>query len=430
MKLRDLQERRTALVMEMRGITDKPAGNGGDLSAEQAQKFDALKADLTGLEKSIERQAFLDEAERRAAGTPVTGSGDAAFDTELRQFSLVKAIAAKSGLSVDDGREREMSAELERRSGRKAQGVMVPMSVFEKRVLTTALPAGGPGSNLISTDHRGDLYFDRLRARLVIRRLGATVLSGLVGNVDIPALAASATAGWVAENAALTPSDPEFRQVTMGPKHAGAIVELSRNMLMQTSPDIEALIRDDLAKVLAEAVDRVAIKGGGTNEPDGILETSGIGSVALGDVGAALTWDDVNDLVAQVEVDDADAGALAFLTNAKVRNSCRKALKVSGDAGAGFIWSEPAALAGYPAAVTSLVPSNLTKSTGTALSAMIFGNFNDMLMGFWSELDILVNPFESTAYAKGNVQVRAMMTLDLAIRHPQSFAAITDIVTA
>jgi len=417
-------------VAAMRAIVNQAETEKRDLSAEETTRFDTLKAEAAKVEANIQRQASLDELERRATGTPITGTDDHNFDDEVRQFSLVRAIAAASGMSVDAGREREVSAELERRSGRKAQGVMVPMAVFEKRVLTTALPADGAGANMIGMDHRGDLFIDALRNRLVIRRLGARVISGLVGNLEIPNLKGSASSGWVAENAALTASDPKFGKISMSPKHAGGIVEMSRNMLMQSSPDVEALVRADLSSVLAEAVDKVAIVGGGTNEPSGILATSGIGSVAIGATGGALTWDKINDLMAELEIDNADEGALAFLTNAKVRNAARKALKVTGDASGGFLWSDPATLAGYPAAVTNLVPSDLTKSTGTALSALIFGNFSDLILGFWSELDLLVNPYESTAYAKGNVSVRAMMTLDLAVRHTESFAAIRDITTA
>lgn len=430
MNLRELQEQRSMTVAAMRGIVDKAEAEHRDLSAEETAKFDTLKAEAAKVEASITRQATLDELERRATGTPISGTGDHTFDDEVRQFSLVKAIAAASGMSVDAGREREISAELERRSGRKAQGIMVPMAALEQRVLTTALPADGAGSNLVSMDHRGDLFVDALRQRLVIRRLGARVISGLVGNLEIPNLKASASTGWVAENSALTASDPKFGSITMNPRHAGGIVEMSRQMLLQSSPDVEALVRADLSAVLAEAVDKVAVVGGGANEPTGILATSGIGDVAIGTTGGALTWDKVNDLMAELEIDNADEGNLAFLTNAKVRNAARKALKVSGDASGGFIWSEPNALAGYPAAVTNLVPSDLVKSTGTGLSALIFGNFQDLILGFWSELDLLVNPYESTAYAKGNVSVRAMMTLDLAVRHTESFAAIQDVATS
>jgi HK97 family phage major capsid protein len=413
MKLRDLMEQRGRIVADMRGITEKPLGDGGDLNAEQAQRFDTLKTELTGLEKRIERQGFLDEAERRASGLPVTGTGDHQLDTEMRSFSLVKAIAAASGLNVDAGREKELSAELERRSGRKAQGIMCPYSVMERRVLTTAAPAGGPGSNIITTDYKGELFIDRLRAKMVVRRLGARVLTGLVGNLAIPGLKASASAAWVGENAALTPSDPEYRQVTMTPKHAGGIVEMSRNMLMQSSPDVESLVRDDLAKILAEAVDRVAIDGGGTNEPDGILQ---VATTKTHDM-ATPSWSNLLALIGLVE--DADAEGTAFLAHPAVFRKFQQTYKNPSAPEVGYIMTERGTLAGYTAASSTMAPTVASPASGS----IIFGNFSEMVLGFWSELDILVNPFESTAYAKGNVQVRAMMTCDLAVRHAESFAA-------
>ena len=425
MHIREIKEQRNMAVTGMRAILDKASTENRDLTAEENQKYDAMKGDVLKLDGSIRRQEELDDFERRSAGTPVTGNADAKLDAELRNFSITRAIAGAAGMNVDDGREKEISAELERRSGRKAEGIMVPYQTMERRVLTSALPAGGPGSNVIATDFRGDLFIDRLRAAMVVRRLGARVLTGLVGNVAIPGLKASASAGWVAENTALTASDPTFRQVGLTPKHAGGIVEMSRNMLMQSSPDVETLIRDDLALILAEAVDAVAIQGGGANQPTGILATAGIGDVAMGATGGAPTWAAVLSLIASLE--NANTEGKAFLTNPSVVIKCRQTLK---DAGLpGHLMEAPNDLAGYPLASTTLVPSNLTKSSGTGLSALIFGDFSDLILGFWSELDILVNPFESTAYSKGNVQVRAMMTLDLAVRHPESFAAIKDIAT-
>lgn len=436
MKLKDLLEKRSQVVAAMRQITDNPQGQGGDLSEDQAHKFDEMRADLASLEKQIERRQIIDEVERRMSGEPIIGSGDDRFDDACRNFSLRTAIAAQvPDLNVDAGREREISQELQRRSGRAHNGITVPLSVFheriEQRVITTTAPVGGPGSNIIATDHRGDQFIDLLRAALRVRGLGATVLAGLVGNVDIPRQKAAATAGWVAENAALGTSDLQFDSVALTPKHAGCITEFSRNMLMQSSPDVEQLIRRDFAAVLAQAVDSVAIQGGGSNEPTGVLGTAGIGSVAMGTNGGAITWDAVQDLIAEVDIGNALTGSLAFLTNAKVRKSGRKTLKVSGDAGAGFVWEQPNQLAGYTAGVTNLVPSNLDKGTSTGVcSALIFGNWADLLLGYWSELDVLVNPFESSAYAKGNVQVRGMLTVDVAVRHAESFAAIQDLTTA
>jgi hypothetical protein len=191
MKLRELLESRGRVIAEMRGLTDKPAGTNGDLSQEQEQRFATLKGELASFETRINREQLVAEAERRMAGEAVSGTGDDRLDTALDGFSLRRAILSQvPGHTEDCGRERELSSEIARRAGRPFQGIAVPMSVFQKRieqrVMTTALPAGGPGSNLIATDYRGDQYIDILRAAMVIRQLGARVLNGLVGNVSIP----------------------------------------------------------------------------------------------------------------------------------------------------------------------------------------------------------------------------------------------------
>lgn len=429
MNLNAIREQRAGKVGEMRALLAKADAEKRGLSADEQAKFDALKTEVTDLEGQAARAQFLDDAERRMQGTPVAGSGDRNFDTECRAFSLTRAIAAQlPNSTVDAGREREISTELARRSGRNFEGIAVPMAVFEERVLTTAAPAGGPGSNIIATDYRGDQFIDRLRNAIKVRGLGATVLSNLVGNVDIPRLKASTTTGWVAENAALSASDPQLEKVSLTPKHCGAIVEYSRNMLQQASPDVEQLMRRDMAGMLAEAVDLAAINGSGaSNQPRGIMQTSGIGSVAIGTNGGPITWASVIDLIAAV--DTANAVGSGFLTNSKVVKSARKTL-VTATYGDRMVMDTSDRLAGYPVAVTNLVPSTLTKGSSNGVcSALIFGNWADLLLGYWSELDVLVNPYESTAYSKGNVQIRAMVTMDVQVRQPASFASIQDLTT-
>lgn len=417
MTLRELREKRSRIVAEMRQITDSPEGDSGDVSEEQGKRFEVLKGELTLVEKQEERQRLIDEADRRAGGQPISGEGDAAFDRECRSFSLTRAIAGAAGLEVDDGREREVSAELKRRNKGAFKGVAVPMAVFEKRVITTAAPVGGPGANIIATDFRGDQFVDILRTRMVTQKLGATVLSGLTGNVDIPRLKASATTGWVAENAAITPSDHEFDKVSLAPKHVGCITEFSRNMLLQSTPDIEQLIRNDFAKILAEALDVAALVGGGSNEPDGILSVSGVDkTTSMSTPG----WDSVLDLIDIV--DEANAMGTGFAMRPLAATTLRKTPKVDSTDSV-MVMEAPDNLAGYPVARTTLIP--IVDATPDTTS-VIFGQWSDLLIGYWSTLDILANPYESTAYSKGNVSVRGMLTADIQLRHLESFAASVD----
>ena len=254
----------------------------------------------------------------------IGGDRDEHLGAELRNYSLTRAVAGAAGLGVDWGRERELSTEIAKRSGRSFQGIAVPMSLFthapvEKRTVTTAAPGGGPGGNVISTDYRGDQFIDILRPKSVVYRAGATLLTGLVGNVAIPRLSKSTGFAWVAENAAITPSDPEVLQVTLSPKHGGGITEYSRNMLLQSSPDIERLFRSDMAQVIASGVDKAAINGGGANEPVGILRTASIGDVPGGAAGLAPTWANILALIIAT-VENANATAAGFFSDAQRRS--------------------------------------------------------------------------------------------------------------
>lgn len=421
MKMKDLLEQRGRVVASMREMTDNPGGEGGDLSTEQSQRFDTLKGELGALEKRIERQSLLDEADRRTQGQQITGTGDDRFDLLLRDYRFVRAIACQiPGMTVDAGLELEANQELQRRMGVKSNGIMCPMSIFQKRIISTDNPVTGPGSNIISTDFRGDLYIDILRAKLKVNSLGATVLNGLHGNVDIPKMKSSATSGWVAENAALTPSEQGFDKVSMTPKHVGVLTEITRNMIQQSTPDIEILVRSDFAGKLAEAVDRAAIKGGGSNEPDGILELADTTDHNM----ATPSWDNLLELIGLVE--DANSEGTAFLGHPSVFRALRRTLKDASAAELGYIMPELAALAGYPVARTTLGPTVSSPVSGS----LIFGAWSDLILGYWSAFEILVNPYESTAYSKGNVQVRGLLTCDLAVRHAESFAASQNVGTA
>lgn len=405
MKVHAIREKRALLTVEARALLTAAETESRELTAEQRSRFDAIKGEVVALEADEGRAQFLADAERRMTGDPVTGGGDKNFDAECRAFSLTKAIASQlPNSNVDAGREREVSIELRKRSGRTGDGIMVPLCVFEERVITTALPAGGPGGNLIGTDYRGDLYFDRLRASLRIKQLGATALSNLTGNVDIPNLKTSATAAWVAENSAIPASDLAFGKASLTPRHAGAITEFSRNMILQSSPDIETLVRNDFAQVLAEAVDKAAIDGAGGIAPTGILTLKPPTAIT------GPTWLEVLGQIALLE--NVNASGTGWLVNPSSVKKLRSTPMTATDTASNMLMSTPTELGGYPLLASTLMPAGVA----------IFGNWSDLLIGYWSAFDLLVNPYESGAYSKGNISIRAMVTCDVAVRHPESFA--------
>ena len=345
---------------------------------------------------------------------------------EKKEYSLMRAINNAANGRVG-GFEKEISDELAKKYGREARGFYVPSQIMFKRDIATTSTYGA-GSNLISTDHLAAEYIDALRANLVIAGLGARMLQDLKGNVSIPALNAKTSVGFVAENAApASEGAPTFRAVTMSPKTLLQYVDISRRLAMQSDPSVEQLVRDDMTRQFAAKIDEVAIEGSsGGAEPTGILATSGIGAVTIGTNGGALTYAKVVDLEKEVAVDNALAGNLAFLTNPKVvasmRTTPRQATGVEGN----FILNDTNMVLGYNVASTTLVPSDLTKGTGTALSAMIFGNFADLMIGMFGGLDVLVDPY--TGSSTGAIRVALYQDVDVAVRHAESFAAIKEII--
>jgi HK97 family phage major capsid protein len=437
LNIASLKEARASKTDAIRAIIAKAENEKRDLTELELGAFDTGKGELEKLEKDLGRAEFLAEMERRMDGGMPVGNADKRFEVECRSYSLLRAIASQvPGLNVDAGRELEISRELERRAGfGPPQGLLVPMTVFEKRapadIVSTGLPAAGPGSNIIATDYRPDQFIDILRVAMRVRSLGARVLTGLIGNLDIPKLKASATAFWVRENDAITQSDAQFDKVSLTPKHVGALIEISRNMLLQSSPDVEGIIRDDFAQLLASALDRAAILGGGSDEPSGILASgSGVTVVDATDA-AALTYLNVIGCITAVAGSNALQGSLGFLTNSGVVSAACTTLKDAADTASSFIMPNPGAgtLAGYPLAMSNNVPSDLSKGAhgGTDLSALIFGDWSQLIIGYWSAFDLLVNPYETTAYTKGNVQVRGMLTADIKIRQPKAFAVLDNV---
>ncbi len=408
MNIASIREQRAGKVAEMRALVAKAETEKRQLNLAEQKQFDSMKAEVTDLEGQEARAQFLADAERRMTGEPV---GDKSFATLQSQVSVVEVIRAQMEGRALAGAAAEYAIETERRTGRKAQGAYVPMSALEKRVSTTSSAA-----EVVGTNHRPDLYIDPLRNALLARRLGVRVLSGLTGNVSIPKHQTSMTTGWVAQDAALAPSDMAFDPVTLSPKHAGGMTELSRQLIQQSSPDIEDLVRSDLAAMLAQAIDSAIIQGGGSNEPDGILEIAGSQPGTL----ATPTWAQVQGMIELLEL--ANVSSAVWLTEPSSARVLRTKLKDS-VAGAGYLL-EGGRMADLPAYVTNQVPVfNESPGAGT----VILGDFSQALLGIWSEIDILVNPYAETAYTKGNVLVRAMSTVDIAFRHPQAFVIAQDL---
>jgi HK97 family phage major capsid protein len=354
-------------------------------------------------------------------------------EKEARSFSIVRAIRA----SVDNdwskaGFEKEASEAVAKKLNKRAEGFYIPNDVMTTPLQRDLGKTVGTGSNVIATELLTSEFIDLLRNRMMVNRMGARTLSGLIGDIAIPRQTGGALAYWLAEEASVNESDQTFDQIAMTPKTIGAMTQITRKLLLQSSIDVEAFVRSDLATIMALAIDNTCLNGTGTGQPKGILNYSGIGVVPIGTNGGQITYNNIIALWASVANANADLGALGWLTNSRVIANMKVTPKVASSTYPIFLLDNlpdrtgMTTLEGLACGMSNQVPFNLTKGTGTNLSALIFGNWNDLIIGQWGAIDVLVDPY--TAGASGSIKIRLLQDLDIQIRHPQSFSVINDII--
>ena len=348
--------------------------------------------------------------------------------TEQRDYSLLKAIreSAEGKLS---GLEREVSDEIASRTGKQARGFYMPTNIAFRA--DQVVGTNNVGGFLKPTDHMGNEFIEALKAKLVVSQAGARIMTGLKGDVAIPKMSAeTSNVAFVSENSAPSEGNATFAQVTMSPKTLAAQVDISRKLMLQSDPSIESVLRQDIIATFARKIDEVAIEGGGSNEPSGVLAGVASGNViAAATNGTAPTYENVVEMIRLVEASNAilNEGSLKFLGNPKLTSKLRRVLKSSADTSSNFILENDNSILGYDYLSSTLVPSDLTQGSGSGLSAMIFGDFSQLMLGFYSGVDVIVDPY--TGSAAGTTRLAFFQDLDVALRHGESFSCKKDLIT-
>ena len=399
----------------------------GDAAIRDGLSVDAFRGqllDVIGDDKPLDTPASVVDA-------PVK---------EKRSYSLGRMIKAQiTGDWRQAGFEREMNDEITRSVGKEAQGVYVPDFAWQQRGALATAATGATGSEVVfddfvPTEHRGDMFIEALRARQVLGNLGTTYMSGLTSRIKMPKLATGATAGFVEELGDVSDGAGTDGSLDLQPRTMGAFVEFSRNLALESVPSIEQIIRNDLLASAADAIEKHAIQGSGSSgQPTGILNTSGINDLDISadtDV-AALTWQDIVDLVKLVEEDNGvvNGNAAGFLSNAKVKSKLATTVKV-GSTDSVMLLNDPwNNLYGYPVEFTANVPSNLNPGDGgTDASALIFGDFSQLIIAQFGAPSILVDPFSNSK--SGAIRLVLHGEVDVGIRNAVSFAVTNEVSTA
>ena len=328
-------------------------------------------------------------------------------EKEARSFSFLRAINYLSNPTDRAAREAaafeiEASDAAAAKLGRQSRGITIPQEVLRRDLNVGAATAGG---NLVETMLDSGSFIDLLRNASALDQAGATVLTGLTGNVAIPRQSGAATAYWVAESGSPTESQQTVDQVSLVPRTVAAYTDFSRRLMIQSSIDVENMVRNDLAQVIALKIDAAGLYGtGASNEPLGLKNTTGIGTEDFAN--DAPTFAEVVALESDVATANALLGSPVYLMNAAMRGNLKTTKK---DAGSGIFIMENGEVNGYPGVLSNQVAAN----------DLWFGNFADLIIGYFSGLDLMVDPY--THSTSGTVRVVAMQDVDIAVRHPESF---------
>lgn len=410
MKLNDLKEQRALKLAEARALVDKADAEKRAMTGEEQKAFDGLKAEIQKIEADEARAAFLADAERRAIGAPV----DKPRQDMEGQVNVLDAIRCQIENRAATGALAEFQAEA-KRQGIEARngGILVPTSIFEKRATMTTTGA----SAVVPDDYRADQFIGLLRNSMIVRQLGARVLTGLRGDTVLPKATGAATAYWLGEGDSVTESNTTYSSIKLEPKHVGALTAFSRQLALQSNPSIEQLLRDDIATVVGLAVDKALLHGtAAAKQPVGILNVTGIQTASL----ATLTWAAIVGMLEKLGLENISPNAI--VTHAKAATKLQTTLK---DATAGSEYlMQGGRVAGLPAYVTNQLDA---KSGTPDKGRVIAGDFSQMVIGEWGATEVLANPYAAGYYEKGDVQLRILHSMDAVVRHPKAFVVADDL---
>ena len=414
------ERERTASILEMgekydcRELAAKAVADGTSVDAFRQQVLEHINTRGADKDKKDPARPAAQPAQR--SGAPLSEMQSPLIgltEQEVRRYSLFRAIRAIQPNATRADREAaafelECSEAAQRQLGRTAQGILVPEDVLSSRAFNAGGAADTPtgaqtGGTLVQTEYGS--FIDMLRNRTTIMRLG-TPMGGLVGNVDIPRQTGGATAYWIGEGEDAQEGTPVLGQLELTPKTLGAYTDITRRLLMQSTPDAEGIVRRDLVNAMAQAIDLAGYYGSGTaNQPRGIKNYTGINAVDF--AAANPTFAELVAMETQIAADNADIGQMGYVGNAGFRGHC----KVTPRFGTGTestIWEPGNTVNGYRVEITNQV----------AAGDVFFGNFSDLIVGMWGGLDLTSDPYALSK--SGGLRIIVLQDVDFVLRRVES----------
>lgn len=422
-KSHELKQERADLVAAQNDLIKKveSRSENPNFTEDEQNEFDARHQKIKDLDEQIKRAEAVEETKRNAAklaspaDTSLNDGEKREMDKSMKRYSIHKAIRSLLPNQRLDGVEREMHEEFSKRakeSGVEISGLALPTE-FRADGQTVTQDSGDYGANLVPTQQQDTIEF--LRPKPVLRELGAKYMTGLSGNVAFPTNDGGISATWEDEVAEVAFSRNAYGIKKMNPRRLASSVPISMQNLFQSAPDLERMTIDDINAVVANALDIDGING-----QNGILNIAGTNTIVAGPNGGAPTWDHIVDMETKVFIANANSAKMNYLINPATKGKLKVTKHQAGDLN--YLMGTDNTINGYGVGVSNLVPSDLVKGTADPVSAAIFGDFSQLIIGQWGFYDLDI----SKDAKKGLYEITVNAFYDTLIRHAKAFSIVKD----
>jgi len=442
-KSAQLKQLRASKIEAQKALHATAEAEQRNLTEDETSQFRTLQGEIEGLNGQIaDAVAYEENLRSLEGGEGVNGEGKEGGEgqqrtSKKRAFSLnsaIRSMIAGTPLTGVELEAHERAIESARAAGIGIAASSIALPMFDSRSLkfenradgqTVTQDSGDYGANAVATDVMSPIDF--LRPRPVVQSLGAEIITGLSGNVLFPKNNGGVTATWEGEVDEVGNTKTALGKIEMKPKRLSVSVLVSLQNLMQSSFDMEVYTMNEIRKAIENEIDKAALTGAsGGDSPVGVLNTSGVNTVAMGTNGAVPSFAKMVELETEVFVDNANGARMAYVSNSKVRGKSKTTVLESGQATYLLQNNE---INGYPFVNSNHIPSNLTKGTASSVcSAIIFGDWSQLVVGQWGFMDISVD--DKSRKKEGYVEITANVYLDVAVKQPTAFAVCKDLLTA
>jgi HK97 family phage major capsid protein len=427
-KSAELRQERAQKIEAQRALHTTATTEKRSLNETETTAFEGLQTEIEALTRSLANAEAYENNLRSLGGSePTDFNPEGEQPEEKRTFSLHRAIRSQlvNGNVPLEGAELEMH----QRATKAALDAGITAGggfAFETRAQQTVTgDAGAKGGNLVATDLQSPIDF--LRPEPLMKKIGASYLTGLTGNLRFPKNEGGIVASWEGETSTTPETANAYGYLDSIPKRLSVTVPISLQNLMQSSIDIEMYTIKEINAAIENKLDATAVNGTGSGQPFGILNVSGTNAVTLGANGGAPTWDMVVDVETGVFVQNANSAKMSYVVNPQTRGKLKKTKHQAGDAN--YLMDKTGEINGYSSVASNHIPSNLVKGTsGAVCSALIFGDFSQLLINQWGYMDLSVDEFSRKK--EGLIEVTVNLFMDVLVKQPKAFSIVKDILTA